>query len=100
MLTARTAVSALSAASTALSVIWSTLSSCLLTVHAPSDLVDDGENLSFRPRNERRKASDGSGQTQKEICGAEPDREQEDGKRDPPEISPRECGHEHLSSGS
>src|SRR3954463_8304553 len=30
-------------------------------VHAPSDLVDDGENLSFRPRNERRKASDGSG---------------------------------------
>ena len=96
MLTARTAVSTLSAASTALSVIWSTLSSCPFTRSTlPPTLLITGRATLLRSLDERRKALDGSGQAHEQLREREADGEQEDGEGEPPEVPPGECRDEH-----
>src|SRR3954447_11731028 len=68
------------------------------SINAASDFVDHGKNLAFRSRDERRKAPNGSAQADEQIRRRETDGEEEDRKREPPEIPPRECGDEHSDS--
>ena len=90
-----TAVSALSAMSTALSVTRSTLSSCPFTRSTLSPILSITGSSSFSvPSDERGKPAERFAQAQERVREAEPDRDEEDGEGElatSPALAARSC---------